>query len=435
MLTENKINWRRGRGGNMLNIKKRLLVLGATLLSFSFGLYGGQPGAFLNYGASARSIGMGSAFVAVANDSSAVYANPAGMLQLSNIEGSFFQSDLFGEYQLTAFNVVVPMVDNHIGFSYVQLQSNPMELRDAYNVAQGTFTDSKTSIGLSYAQPLFLPNLSIGTSVKYVTRKLYDNTDSRILGDVGAMFRPLPFLTIAGTVQNILDYQLDKNSVDKFKPVLRAGVAFRDRGLCLSYDLENDLNTWFLGAEYKVHPLLTVRGGLNYESTNFGFSSEVSGVRFDYAYSNSELGANNRFSINLGIGQIINDLQQDVASDWHATGIEKYREGFFLLALEDMKKAYILNPNDEDVVKKLTKLRKLEQLSDKLGLNLDTEKAIWGDYTRIKAMVVRGETEKAAAEIKPLLTKYNDNPNVLHLMDLINHPEKAKENNKTGGQS
>ena len=197
--------------------------------------------------------------------------------------------------------------------------------------------------------------------------------------------------------------------------------------------LENDLNTWFLGVEYKLHPLLTLRGGLNYESTNFGFSSEISGIRFDYAYSNSELGANNRFSINLGIGQIINDLQQDVASDWHTTGVEKYREGFFLLALEDMKKAYILNPNDDDVVKKLTKLRKLEQLGDKLGLNLDTERTIWPDYTRIKAMVMRGETDKAATEIKPLFTKYNDNPNLLHLLDLINHPEKAKENNKNGG--
>jgi hypothetical protein len=377
---------------------------------------------------------MGSAFVAVANDSSAVYANPAGMLQLANIEGSFFQSDLFGEYQLTAFNCVLPMVDNHIGFSYVQLQSSPMELRDANNEYNGTFTDSKTSMGLSYAQPLFLPNLAIGTSIKYVTRTLYTNTDSRIIGDIGVMFKPLPFLTIGGTVQNILDYQLDKNSVDKFKPVLRGGVAFHDKGLLLSYDLENDPSTWFLGAEYKLHPLLTIRGGLNYESTNFGFSSEFAGFRFDYAYSNSELGANNRFSINLGIGQIINDLQQDVASDWHATAINKYREGFFLLALEDMKKAYILNPGNEDVVKKLGKLKKLEQLSDKLGLSLETEKAIWPDYTRIKAMVVRGEIDKASSEIKPLLAKYVDNSNLLHLMDLINHPEKAKENMKNGGE-
>ncbi len=410
----------------MLNTKIKLCIFSAFLFSFGFSLNGGQPSAFLSYGASARSIGMGSAFVAVANDSSAVYSNPAGMLQIGNIEGSFFQSDLFGEYQLTAFNCVIPMVDNHIGFSYVSLQSSPMELRDQYNVAQGTFYDSKTSMGLSYAQPILLPNLSIGTSVKYVTRTLYTNTDARIVGDLGVMFRPLSFLTIAGTVQNILDYQMDKFSTDKFTPVIRGGVAFRDKGFCLSYDLENDANTWFLGAEYQLHPLLTIRGGLNYESTNFGFSSELAGLRFDYAYSNSELGANNRFSINLGIGQIINDLQQNVASDWHATGIEKYREGFFLLALEDMKKAYILNPNDEDVVKKIAKLKKLEQLSDKLGLSLEAERAIWPDYSRIKAMVVRGETDKAAIEIKPLLARFVDNTNVLHLMELINHPEKAK---------
>ena len=37
---------------------------------------GGRPGAFLDYAASARSLGMGHAFTAIANDPSAIYWNP-----------------------------------------------------------------------------------------------------------------------------------------------------------------------------------------------------------------------------------------------------------------------------------------------------------------------------------------------------------------------
>ncbi|MDD5455519.1 MAG: hypothetical protein PHV30_00645 [Candidatus Margulisbacteria bacterium] len=401
-----------------------LLIIIITFTQISLSLYGGQPGAFLSFGASARSIGMGRAFVALADDSSAAYFNPAGMVQIPTIEGSFFQSNLYNEYQLTAFNLVYPMVDNYIGVNFTQLASNPMELRDEYNISQGSFTDTKSSIGLSYGQPLFLPNLSVGLGVKYVTRTLYTNTDSRILGDISALYRPFAFLSIGATIQNVLDFQLDKNSADKFKPLIRGGIAYKDKNFSIAYDLENDFNTWFVGAELKLHPLLTIRGGINYESTNFGFSSELYGVRFDYAYSNDDLGANNRFSINLGIGQMINDFQKNVASDWHNSAVEKYREGFFLIALEDMKKAYILNPHDEEVIKKLSKLKKLEQLSEKLNLNIETERAIWPKYVQIKQNIKDGQTDKAAQDIKELLRKYPDNSNLLHLLDLINNPGK-----------
>jgi len=402
----------------------RKLIIGIVLIGqIAFSIYGGQPGAFLSYGASARSIGMGRAFVALANDASAAYANPAGMVQIPNIEGCFFQSNLYDAYQLTAFNVVYPMVDNYIGLSFTQLSSVPMELRDHDNVHQGTFTDSKQAIGLSYAQPLLLPNLSVGTSIKYLTRSLNDITDARVLGDLGALYRPLSFLSIGATIQNILDFQLDKLSEDKFHPSIKAGITYKDKNFILSYDIENDLNTWYLGAEYRIHPLLTLRAGLNYESTNFGFSSEFSGIRFDYAYSNDELGANNRFSINVGIGQMINEFQRTVASDWHQTATDKYREGFFLMALEDMKKAYILNPQNEDIIKKLAKLKKLEQLSDKLNLSLDAEKDIWPQYNKIKQLITDGQKDKAKNEVEVLLRRYPDNPNLIHLMNLINSNE------------
>lgn len=390
----------------------------------SFAMYGGQPGAFLSFGTSARSIGMGRAFVALADDSSATHINPAGMIQVPSIEGSLFQSDLYGQYQFTNFNLVYPMIDNHIGISYTQLVSNPMDLRDEYNIQRGTFTDKKSAIGVSYAQALFLPNLSMGVSVKYVTRKLYTNEDSRILGDLGFLYRPFSFLSIGATIQNILDFKLDNNSADKFKPLLRGGIAYKGKRFAVAYDIENDLNNWFLGMEYTIHPLLTLRGGINYESTNFGFSSEFYGIRFDYAYScpnDGILAATNRFSLNIGIGQMINEFQENSSTDWYNYGVEKYQEGFFLLALGDMKKAFILNPHDKEVIGKLTKLKKLEQLSGKLNLDVNVEKAIWPKYKQIKKLIQEGQLSKAKVELNQMLKRFPRNLNLLNLLERINN--------------
>ncbi|MCK4447841.1 MAG: UPF0164 family protein, partial [Candidatus Marinimicrobia bacterium] len=48
---------------------------------------------FLKIEPGARSVGMGGAFVAVANDATAIYSNPAGIARLSGIEAFFIHSE------------------------------------------------------------------------------------------------------------------------------------------------------------------------------------------------------------------------------------------------------------------------------------------------------------------------------------------------------
>ena len=47
---------------------------------------GGQAGAFLRYGIGARAMGMGGAFVAVSDDASGLYWNPAGLVGAQRLE-------------------------------------------------------------------------------------------------------------------------------------------------------------------------------------------------------------------------------------------------------------------------------------------------------------------------------------------------------------
>ena len=75
-----------------------LALLASTLFFYSlpaFASAGGEPGAFLQWGAGARSLGMGRAFLAVSDDASATYWNPAAMTQLKRKELMGLQATLF----------------------------------------------------------------------------------------------------------------------------------------------------------------------------------------------------------------------------------------------------------------------------------------------------------------------------------------------------
>lgn len=77
-----------------------------------FGLHadeeGGQAGSFLRYGVGSRALGMGRSFIAVSNDASAVYWNPAGVVGVPQIEMGTMYSNLYFDSQFTYMGFVMP---------------------------------------------------------------------------------------------------------------------------------------------------------------------------------------------------------------------------------------------------------------------------------------------------------------------------------------
>jgi hypothetical protein len=74
----------------------------------SYAQSGGIPGQFMSYGAGARGLGMGGAFFAVADDSSASYWNPAALTMLERKEFSAMQATMFADTTLNFFTYAHP---------------------------------------------------------------------------------------------------------------------------------------------------------------------------------------------------------------------------------------------------------------------------------------------------------------------------------------
>ncbi|UCE27862.1 MAG: PorV/PorQ family protein [Candidatus Coatesbacteria bacterium] len=77
-------------------LKRPVILVYAAMLAISASAADKYAGEFLNYGVGARALGMGGAFSAVADDSTAAYWNPAGLATLEQNEVSFMHAYAFG---------------------------------------------------------------------------------------------------------------------------------------------------------------------------------------------------------------------------------------------------------------------------------------------------------------------------------------------------
>lgn len=162
---------------------------------------------FLKIGVGPRAIGMGDAFVALANDVSALYWNPAGIAQLNKNEILFQTTNYVADTKLHFLGVAMPMGDmGTLGASFYNFSSGDMEettLRQPEGTGR-TFSASNLAIGLSYARTL-TDHFSVGVSVKYISETLSSESASAFAFDIGSIFTTsiLNNMNIGFTLSNL----------------------------------------------------------------------------------------------------------------------------------------------------------------------------------------------------------------------------------------
>jgi opacity protein-like surface antigen len=145
----------------------------------------------LQIGAGARAVSMGSAFVAVADDITSMYWNPAGIARLSHAEAVFSHTRWIADISYQYAGVAVPL--SNFGTLGVQASFMTMGDMERTTIAQpeGTgefFSAGSYAVGVSYAKPL-TDRFSIGVNAKYVNERIYHSSAQGVAFDVGTLFR------------------------------------------------------------------------------------------------------------------------------------------------------------------------------------------------------------------------------------------------------
>ncbi|MCH8010975.1 MAG: PorV/PorQ family protein [Candidatus Marinimicrobia bacterium] len=146
---------------------------------------------FLGIEVGSRAIGMGGAFVAVANDATAIYWNPAGIARLSKSEVTLIHTNWLVGTNFDFAGIVLPMGRmGSIAVSITSLSTEEMEVRTVQN-PEGTgekFSYGDLSAGLSYAKNL-TNKFSIGVNVKYISQRIWHMNAQGYALDIGTLFR------------------------------------------------------------------------------------------------------------------------------------------------------------------------------------------------------------------------------------------------------
>ncbi len=165
-----------------------LLFLAGTLVLPAAAQQGSTAAQFLKIGVGARAAGMGEAIVALPNDATALYWNPAGLAGLRNSRFVAAHNSWIGEISHDFVGLVVPVGDGAIGASATFLNMAEIEIT-TLEQPRGTgsyFDASDFALGVSYSNRL-TDRFSFGVTVKYIRQQIYNEVAQGISFDIGSL--------------------------------------------------------------------------------------------------------------------------------------------------------------------------------------------------------------------------------------------------------
>ena len=325
-------------------MKKSIFIILFFILVFqsvygqTFRKYAGE---FLTLGAGSRALGMAGAFTAVANDVTAGYWNPAGLVDADGLQIHFMHSKQFiSSIQYNYLAASGSMDENTtVGISFLYLTvSDIKDSRDAWNEAEQKVDPSKVtsfntgdySLLLSYAHRLN-PQLSYGVNVKILYRD-YQVDDALGLGfDAGLRYEPLKDLYLGLMVNDITSTLIAWNHYtnELIKPSARLGLSYKfyipsiklriqpaadikfygeNRQFSSQVNLGWLSGDFFSGIELAYNEIIALRVGLDdLNRFNTGIGVQIPHIRFDYSFTSyqNELGDIHRISFHLKFNSIL----------------------------------------------------------------------------------------------------------------------------------
>jgi long-subunit fatty acid transport protein len=289
---------------------------------------------FLKIGVGGRATGMADAFVALADDASALYWNPAGLAYSKQNEIIFSHNEWVVDIKHEFIGATYKLSSNDvIGVSFTSLHMDDMPVTTEV-LPFGTgeyFSFGDIAIGVTYSRKM-TEQFSFGGTVRYIEETLDKLKMRGFMIDLGTMYwTGLGTTRFAVAITNfgnelapdgkvVLFGKREKSDWQSFSPptMFRIGFALEPyqtdmhritSSIQLNHPNDNSENV-SIGAEYAWKEIFFARGGykLNVDEQDFTFGAGlkvplgIANVTVDYAYSKfSRLGAAHRFSILLGM--------------------------------------------------------------------------------------------------------------------------------------
>jgi hypothetical protein len=313
-------------------VKRVIAVLGGLALAIPgpagaaeiFEKVGTFDGQFLKITVGARAAGMGNAFVAVADDATALYWNAAGIARINpdksqlSLNHANWVADL--SFDQVGYVFHVKRIPGAFGIHARALTMDPMVETTAYqpDPVEGTgrtFDAGMMTVGLTYARS-FTDKFSAGVTANFIHEGLAEFTQQTYAFDIGTLYDVGAFgMKIGMTISNIGSQVKFIEREARIPAIFRVGSSVAllqgaEQQLLGSLEFSHppdNAERLNVGAEYAFKDFVFLRGGynINYDAegiaggAGFHFPVSVAGeANLDYAFTDmKDLGGVHRFSL------------------------------------------------------------------------------------------------------------------------------------------
>ncbi len=311
-------------------LKKLSFVLFIFALSFSsqsqtvIGKYAGE---FMAIGVGGRAMGMGGAFVGIANDVTAGYYNPAGLAQIKYPQIALMHDERYG--QLANYNygsVAIPYgKDWSFGIStmWLSIEGIPDTRNALYDANRDGILDIRTD-RLDYSKITEFNNndwafyltaakkhsdvFYYGANIKIIRRTFGDIGSATGIGfDVGAMYLPMENLVVGANIQDVtttlIAWSTGRNELitptlkvgsaysydlgwGKILPAIDLDIRFENRRFASQFNIGPVSFDSHLGVEFSYKNLFAIRGGYNdVKQFTIGAGVKLPKLNIDYTFA------------------------------------------------------------------------------------------------------------------------------------------------------
>jgi len=276
-----------------------------------------------NIGVGARPIGMGKSFVALADDASAMFLNPAGLGQLTTPYFHNTQTNLLGEVDYFTLGGVIPLDQGNMAASFQQASVGDIPLTslgsDGRPVREEDTTYRDSLMMISYGRQIndlyqfifprtLAGRLYGGATFKYFSKGVPDIAMGRGVDlDLGLLYKTDSDWQFGAFQKNILTALFNTEMIswstgakDRLDSYTKLGTTFMvkpDWRILLDYDfsVRRGKALMHLGTEYNLQDVVQIRAGWeqiddSIQGTtdghfSMGFSMNLQGAILDYAYT------------------------------------------------------------------------------------------------------------------------------------------------------
>lgn len=366
----------------MMKSRVKIIAL-LTIVALMAGADGAmQFDSIVKSGVGARALGMGGAFVAVADDSTAPHWNPAGLGWMEEKQIGFMHTNKHGlGLKYNFFDGILPLKNgNALALSLTRESLNDIPVIDETGTINQMTDNLEQSVMLSYGRQVNY-RFSLGASIKSLSQRLYDANARGWELDLGILYRindQLRFGMKAADI-NPGSVRWSTGNQDEIPWSLSTGVAYNSKGGAFITSLElgktDKRDTEIrVGTEYRVNHLMSFRAGWD-EGYTAGCSLSYNNWDFDYAWISRSLGDTNIISGTVYLDKI----KSGIRKGWQRkeTDMERRQARAELRRLPERREVHTDKPGKPmDVLQAYKEKESAKQMLEVEGFGKSAEDAL-----------------------------------------------------------